>query len=42
MYDIVVMEVVHSLQDLSNCVGGVFLSELAVFTNAVEQFSTSR
>jgi hypothetical protein len=40
--DIVVVEVVDSIQDLSNRLGGVLFSKLALLTDSVKQLSTSR
>jgi hypothetical protein len=40
VHHIVLVEVVHGFKYLSNCLGGVFLRELALFANAIEQFSS--
>jgi hypothetical protein len=40
--NIVLVEIVDSVEYLANCLGSVLLSELSLFTNAVEQLSTSR
>jgi hypothetical protein len=42
MNDIVVVKVVDSVQDLSNRLGSVFFSKLALLADSVEQLSTSR
>jgi hypothetical protein len=40
--NIVLVEVVDSIEYLSDCLGSVLLSELSLLANAVEQLSTSR
>ncbi len=39
MDDIIVVEVVDSLKDLSNCLRGILLRKLAIFADTVEEFS---
>ena len=39
---IVVMEVIYSLEDLSDCLGSIFLCEFPVFANTIEKLSTGR
>lgn len=40
MNDIVVVEIVHSLEDLSDGLRGVFLCESSLLTDAVEKLSS--
>lgn len=42
MDDIVLVEVVDSLEDLSDGPGGVLFSKLSLLADAVEELSTSR
>lgn len=42
MNDILAVEVVDSLEDLSYGLGGILLCEFALFANTVEQFSSRR
>lgn len=41
MDNIIVVEVVNGLEDLPNCLNGIFLRKLAVFADSVEQFAAS-
>lgn len=41
MNDIVVVEIVDSVEDLSNSLGGVFLCKLPLLADSVKQLSTS-
>jgi hypothetical protein len=40
--DIVVVEIVDGIEDLSNGLGGIFLGELSFLTDPVKQFSAGR
>ena len=42
MNAVVLVEVVHCIKDLTNRLGGVLLSELALFADAVEKLSSGR
>lgn len=39
MNDIVVVKIVDSLENLSNCLRRIFFGELAIFADAIKQFS---
>ena len=41
MYYVIVVKIINCLQDLLDCPGGIFLSELAVLADAVEEFASS-
>lgn len=41
MNDIVVMKIVDSLEDLSNCLRRILFRELAIFADAIKEFSSS-
>lgn len=41
MDDIIVVQIVDSLEDLSDGLGSIFLSELSVLAYSIEELSTS-
>ena len=42
MDDIVIVEVVHCIQDLSNCLRCIFFCELAVVADSIEKLPACR
>lgn len=42
VHDVVVVQVIHSFQHLSNGLRGILLCESSLLANAIEEFSSSR